>query len=479
MLLRILIPFLLPLSLLVAPFSAFAADPEQQQEGMPANEKFLGDYDEMVQARIIRALVPYSKTFYFLDRATARGISHDNLREFEKKINQNLKNKHLKVHVVIIPTARDRLLEDLKAGMGDLAVGNLTITPERLKLVDFSDPMMKNIDEVLVTNVKGPTLDNIGDLAGREIHVRKSSSYYESLLALNENLRKEGKKGVTIIPADENLEDEDLLEMVNAGLIPIIVMDSHKAEFWKKIFPHIKVQDDVKVKNGGKIAWAMRKNSPKLKAVVNTFVKQNKKGTLMGNMLFKRYLKNTEYVKKSLDQKELAKFDQAISLFKKYGKKYDFDWLMLGALAYQESTIDQSKRSHVGAIGVMQMLPTTAKDKNVNIPDIEKIGPNIHAGTKYLRFMMDRYFADEKMDELNKGLFAFAAYNAGPAKVAKLRKEAERMGLDPNIWFRNVELVAAKRMGRETVQYVSNIYKYYVAYKLISEIADKKEIKPK
>jgi membrane-bound lytic murein transglycosylase MltF len=298
-------------------------------------------------------------------------------------------------------------------------------------------------------------------------------------LSLNENLRKEGKIGVTIIPADENLEDEDLLEMVNAGLIPIIAMDSHKAEFWKKIFPHIKVQDDVKVKSGGKIAWAMRKNSPKLKAVVNTFVKQNKKGTLMGNMLFKRYLKNTEYVKESLDQKELAKFDQAISLFKKYGKKYDFDWLMLGALAYQESTIDQSKRSHVGAIGVMQMLPTTAKDKNVNVPDIGKIGPNIHAGTKYLRFMKDRYFADEKMDELNKGLFAFAAYNAGPAKVAKLRKEAERMGLDPNIWFRNVELVAAKRIGRETVQYVSNIYKYYVAYKLITEIADKKEIKPK
>ncbi|MCP4578288.1 MAG: lytic transglycosylase F, partial [Deltaproteobacteria bacterium] len=373
MLLKILIPFLLPLFLLVAPLSAVSADPEPQQGGMYANEKFLGDYDEMVKARIIRVLVPYSKTFYFLDRATARGIAHDNLREFEKGINRKLKNKHLKVHVLIIPTARNRLLDDLKAGLGDLAVGNLAITPERLKRVDFSDPMMENIDEVVVTHVKGPTLNTIGDLAGREIHVRKSSSYYESLLALNENLKKDGKKEIKIIPADENLEDEDLLEMVNSGLISMIVMDRHKAEFWKKIFPHIKVQGDVKVKGGGKIAWAMRKKSPKLKAVVNAFVKQNKKGTLMGNMLFKRYLKNTDYVKKSLNRKELAKFEQTLSLFKKYGKQYDFDWLMLAALAYQESTIDQSKRSHVGAIGVMQILPSTAKDKNVNIPNIKKI----------------------------------------------------------------------------------------------------------
>ena len=147
---------------------------------------------------------------------------------------------------------------------------------------------------------------------------------------------------------------------------------------------------------------------------------------------------------------------------------------MLAALAFQESKIDQDKRSHAGAVGVMQVLPTTAKDKNINIADIEKIDPNIHAGTKYLRFMMDRYFDDPKIDRLNRGLLAFASYNAGPAKISKLRKEAAAMGLDPNLWFRNVEVVAAKRIGRETVNYVSNIFKYYLAYRII---ADKKELK--
>jgi len=435
---------------------------------VPGNKKFTGDFDKMVKSRFVRVLVPFSKTFYFLDGAKAMGITHDLLKEFEKEINEGKKG-HLKIHVVIIPTARDRLLPDLVAGHGDLAVGNLTITEQRQKMVDFSDPILTNVDELVITGPKGPKLTSFVDLAGQEIHVRKSSSYYESLLKLNDRFKKSDLKPIKITAADENLEDEDLLEMVNSGLIPMIVMDSHKAHFWSQIFTKATVHAKIKIHSGGKIGWAMRKKSPQLKKVVNNFVSRNKKGTLMGNMLFKRYLQNTAYVKNSLSKEELKRFEQTLAIFQKYAKEYDFDWLMLAALSYQESGIDQSKKSHAGAIGAMQLLPSTAKDKNVNIPDISKIEANIHAGTKYLRFMMDRYFDDEKIDPLNRGLLAFASYNAGPAKVAKLRKEAESMGLDPNVWFRNVEVVAAKRIGRETVQYVSNIYKYYIAYKLIVE----------
>ncbi len=194
----------------------------------------------------------------------------------------------------------------------------------------------------------------------------------------------------------------------------------------------------------------------------------------MGNILFKRYLKSTKWVRNSLSDKEFQRFKKAVQFFKKYAEMYDFDWLVVAAMAYQESRIDQSKRSPAGAIGVMQLLPSTAADPNVGIQNIEKIENNIHAGVKYLRFMIDRYYAKEQMDRLNKLLFAFASYNAGPAKVAKFRKEAGEMGLNPNVWFRNVEIVAAKRIGRETVQYVSNIYKYYVAYRLI---VDKRALK--
>ena len=458
------------------PFSAMSAQEDGDAVRQTINKKWTGDFDKMVEGRSIRVLVPYSKTFYFLDGATPKGATYDMLKLFEKHLNEKLKTKHLKVHVLVIPTPRDRLIPGLAEGLGDIAAGNLTITDHRLKTVDFSDPFFKEVNEILVTGSESPKISTLSDLSNQTIHVRKSSSYYESLVGLNKQLSKEGKAPVNLVETNEYLEDEDLLEMVNAGLIPMIVIDSHKGDFWAQIFSNITLHPNIKFRENGKIAWAIRKNTPLLKTEVNKFVKKNKKGTLHGNIIFKQYLKNTKYVENNLDTDNRKKFNATIGYFKKYGDQYSFDWLMLAALAYQESTIDQNKRSHAGAVGVMQVLPTTAKDKNVNIPDIENIDPNIQAGTKYLRFMMDRYFNDPKIDRLNRGLLAFASYNAGPAKVSKLRKEAAELGLDHNIWFRNVEVVAAKRIGRETVQYVSNIFKYYLAYRLI---VDKEELKAK
>jgi len=287
--------------------------------------------------------------------------------------------------------------------------------------------------------------------------------------------KQAGKPRIKVISADETFEDEDLLEMVNAGLIPMIVMDSHKARFWEQIFDNIKVHPDIAVRTGGEIAWAFRKNSPKLKAVVNEYVKGHKKGTKLGNILLKRYLKNTKYVKNSVSEQEMKKYKAMVQLFKKYAGKYDFNYLMVIAQAYQESGLDNDRRSHAGAIGVMQLLPTTAADPNVNIADIKKLENNIHAGTKYLRFIIDRYYKDEPMDDVNKMLFAFASYNAGPARIKKLRKKTEKMGLNPNVWFRNVEIAAAKSIGRETVQYVRNIYKYYNTYQMVAKQVEKKQ----
>ena len=439
------------------------------------SQKRFGDFNELVATNQIRVLVPYSKTFYFLDGATQRGLTYDLLKEFEKFVNKKLKRKTMRVHVILIPTKRDQLFMDLVEGRGDIAAANLTITPQRLKLSDFSDPFLGGVDEIIVTGAKAPRIKTVDDLAGKEIFVRASSSYYSSLLRLNVEFQKTGRKQLKIILADDYLEDEDLLEMMNAGLIPMIVIDSHKSIFWSQIFKNITLHPHIKVRTGGRIAWAIRKKSPELKSIINEFVKLNKKGTLTGNILYKRYLQNTKWVSNSLGQEELERFNKALDLFEKYSSQYDFDWLMVAALAYQESGIDQSKRSPAGAVGVMQILPSTAADPNVNIPDIEDMENNIHAGVKYLRFIRNRYFENEPMDARNKMLFSFASYNAGAAKVARLRKHARQKGLDPNVWFRNVEIIAAEKIGRETVQYVSNIYKYYIAYRLIVDKLDQKE----
>lgn len=433
------------------------------------NEKWLGDFDGMVERRTIRVLVVPSKTFYFVDRGRQRGMTYDALVEFEKFVNRKLKTKTLKIHVVPIPVRRDKLMSGLESGLGDIAAANLTITDARKQVVDFSNPFGSGAKEVLVTGPSAPPISSTDDLAGKEIHVRFSSSYHESLVALNRQFEKSGRSPIRLTAASEVFEDEDLLELLQAGVIPMIVMDNHKAQFWQQIFDNIKVHGNIHVRSGGQIAWAFRKNSPRLKSIVNEFAKGHKKGTLMGNILLKRYLRDTRYIKNSLSAKELGKFETMVGLFKKFADEYRFDHLMIGAQAYQESGLDHSRRSSAGAIGVMQLLPSTAADPNVDIPDILKLDRNIHAGTKYMRFIIDRYFNDPAMDAVNQVLFGFAAYNAGPARVAKLRRKAAQAGFDPNRWFQNVEVIAAREIGRETVQYVSNIYKYYAAYSMVRE----------
>jgi len=305
------------------------------------------------------------------------------------------------------------------------------------------------------------------DLSGREIHVRTSSSYYESLTGLNKIFRQKGLNPVILKPADEVFEDEDLLEMVNAGLLPMIVMDDHKANFWAMIFDGIEVRSDLVVRQGGDIGWAFRKGSPGLEKAINDFVRKDGQGTAFGNDLFRRYLKDARWIVNSTASEEIRKFNETVVFFKKYGDRYNFDFLLLTALGYQESRLDQNARSPKGAIGVMQVLPTTAE--HMEIDDIDRLENNINEGAKYLRFVADQYFKEDAVDGVNRTLFAFAAYNAGPGKIRQLRKKAKTRGYDPDRWFNNVELVAAKEIGRETVQYVSSIYKYYVAYQLVLE----------
>ncbi len=441
----------------------------EQDEKVELVKTWTGDYEGMLERRQVRVLVVPNKMFYFIDKGQPRGVHVDLFREFEKFINGKVKTGARTIRIIFVPVSRDQLLTALVEGHGDIAAANLTITEERQKEVDFGDPMGTGVKEILVTGPSAPAVESLDDLSGQELHLRPSSSYYEHVARINAAFQKQGKPPINIVPASEYLEDADLLEMVNADLISMVIVDDHKARFWGEIFEKITLHPDIAVHEGGEIAWAFRKNSPKLAAVVNEFVKGHKKGTLLGNMLFKRYLKENKWARNALRPEELKKFQAVVDLFKQYADRYDFDYLMTGALAYQESQLDHSKRSQAGAVGIMQILPTTAADKNISIPDVKKLENNIHAGHKYLRFLQDRYFNDPAIATLDRYLFTFAAYNAGPARVSSLRQEAGNRGLDPNVWFQNVEVIAAEKIGRETVQYVSNIYKYYISYKFARE----------
>ena len=424
-----------------------------------------GDFEAMKKRRIIRALVPYSKTFYYVERGRPRGISYDVFKAFEDDLNKKLKSKTIKVHVLFFPLGRDELVSRLVDGWGDVIFADLTITPERQKSVDFSEPMYTGIKEIVVTGPGGPQIGSLDDLSGKEIFIRRDTSYYEHIQEFNGRLAAAGKAPVQIREAPAELEAEDILEMVNAGLIGATIVDRYKAVMWARVFKNLQLHNDVALHEGAENAFMIRKGSPQLKAVLDEFVTKHGQGTSFGNSIVNRYVKDPKFVKNAVGDDERKRFGAAVDLFRKYGDRYDVDYLLMMAQGFQESALDQNAKSPVGAIGIMQVMPATGKDLKVG--DITQLEPNIHAGVKYVRFMIDQFYADEPMTPLNKGLFAFASYNAGPGRVAQLRREAARRGLDPNRWFHNVELVAADRIGPETVTYVSNIYKYYTTYKLL------------
>ncbi|MCZ6507820.1 MAG: transporter substrate-binding domain-containing protein, partial [Acidobacteria bacterium] len=444
-----------------------AAGQIQGEHALLARAKvpLFGDLAEIRQRRTLRVLASYGKTRFFHDRGRARGFEVEMLREYEKFLNRGM-STYDRVRIVFVPTPFDRLLEDLSRGLGDVAAAGLTITPERRRLAMFADPYLRDVREVVVVHRKTRDIESLNDLAGRKVLVRSGSSYVAHLGALSRQLVVDGHPPIEVVEADRRLVTEDLLEMVNAGVVGVTVADHHLAAALSEVLPEIVIRDDLAIHSGGEIAWAVRTDSPELRASLNAFVRRHKKGSLLGNILFKRYYGGSQWITNPLSAADRARLDEKVALFRKYGTLYGFDWLALAAQAYQESGLDQGAKSRAGAVGVMQLLPSTAAGKPINITDVHLLENNIHAGAKYLAFLRDRYFSDEQIEPAARVDLAWAAYNAGPARINRLRREAADRGFDPNKWFFNVEKIAAEQIGRETVDYVANINKYYFCYRL-------------
>jgi membrane-bound lytic murein transglycosylase MltF len=443
-----------------------------------ARDLYTGDLDGIMKRRNIRVLTTFNRTNFFIHQGNKHGFEYSLLRDYEKKLNEGRGRRDLKVHMEFIPVPRDELIPRLLKGEGDIAAAGLTITSARLEKVDFTEPYLTGIDEVVVTGRGARNIAEIEDLSGKKVHVRKSSSYYESLRTLNGRLKEKGLDPVKIAHVAEGLETEDIFELVSAGTLDITVADSHLAQIWSGVQENLLVHEHLKVRSGGRIAWMVRKGSPRLKASLDGFIRTRRKGTKFGNIYFNRYYKDKKWVARPLAREERKRLEEYKGLFQKYSDMYDIPWLFTAAVAYQESGFDNSKRSAAGAVGIMQVLPSTAADKNVGVPDIEKLENNIHAGVKYLDFLRDRYFADEEIDELNKIHFVLASYNAGPGNVRKARGKAGAWSVDDSRWFKNVEVVTLRTVSPEPVQYVVNIHRYHLLFaRYFKNLEERKALK--
>jgi membrane-bound lytic murein transglycosylase MltF len=448
----------LALVLAISDFSAHAAGGGFKTD----TGTYTGDFDMMLKRGIIRVAVPFSRTQFFYDKGMQHGLAADAIRDLETHLAKQFPGKrHLTV--IITPMTFDRLLPSVVEGKADIAAGNITVTPERLEAVDFTVPITDSMNEIVVTGPGAPALTSLDDLSGRDVHVRGATSYRQSLDALNERFAREGKAPVNIVLLPEELEDEDELDMLNAGLIQIVVKDDRLVALWQDFLPHITPRPDIVLRTDGVIAWAIRKNSPKLKAVLDGIIPDSTRKGLQ-RAVYAQFEIDAKKMRNARGDEDMRRFDALVGLFRKYGGQYGFDSLLLMALGYQESGLDQSLRSPSGAIGVMQIMPATGR--TLQVGDIRQVEPNIHGGAKYLAAMVDAYFKGAPLNETNRTLFAFASYNAGVDRIASIRKMAEKQGLNPNVWFNNVELVVAREVGQGPVRYVRNIFKYYVAYKL-------------
>jgi membrane-bound lytic murein transglycosylase MltF len=459
--------FILPLARAEAVHPAPSAlddpPPPSEDVSLPLNfERHTGDLDEMVKRRTIRALVILNPLGFFYDEGLPKGAMYEALQAFQSFVNRRLHTDATsKVEVTFLPVRLDQLEAALTTGMGDIIAYLVAVMPDREHRVAFSTPIRKDVTPIVVTEDKYGTISTLAELGGKEVYVNPLTVYYQSLQKVNDSLRRQDQAPIVIRAADSNLTEDDLVQMVNAGLIPGTVTTSIRADLWSRVLHNLKPHPELTIGNRSSVAWVMRKNNPRLKQLVDEFVESHAVGTSFGNTLLRRYLENTNWVKHSTAKHAMDKFRALEAIFQKYGAEYDFDYLMLAAQGYQESMLNQNLRGPHGGVGIMQVIPREAAASPINIRDVYDAANNIHAAAKMLRHFADTYFTDPRIDPLNRALFVLASYNAGPTRISRLRERAKDQGLDPNVWFENVELLAAKDIGQVTLVYVRNIYKYY------------------
>lgn len=431
-------------------------------------ETWTDDLPELRKRGVIRVLVEYSRTDFFVVRGELFGFECELLKQYESFLNRN-RHGGLRTRVVFVPMALGEIIPALLAGKGDIAAAGLTVTPEREWVAAFSAPYVEHVSEVLVASRNAPPVKSLEDLAGRAVCIVGSSSHAEHLRSFSNALAEKGAKPIQVVEAPREFTEEDLLEMTNAGIYQYIVVDSRTANIWAKVLPQIAVHPDIRVASEGRIAWAVRKENKELLASIDGYFHSDKDTALENaRKLVPKYYENTQWVINPNGNAYTEKLRQYAAHFQASCQAYDFDWLMAVALAFQESHFDERLVSNMGAIGLMQVLPKTGASlgfRNVRPPK-----ENIHAGVCYLDQMKHKDFADASIPEDQRIYFLMAAYNAGPNRINRLRRIAEKMGLNPNIWFGNVEYVAMNSLGEDVLNYVANIKKYYAAYRMAYEL---------
>ncbi len=444
------------------------------------NEPWTGDLDGIRERRLIRVITTYNRTNFFISNGQGRGLEFEAMTRFgawfadRRTPDAARGGPAVMMKVVFVPVPREELITALLDGRGDVIAAGMTATEERARRVLFTDPYIRRVDEVVVRHKDAPELGAIEDLSGRTLLLTRGASYVANARALSERLVAAGRAPIRIIEAPSHLETEDVLELVNAGAAQYTVADDHLAEVWDKLLPDLVVQHGIHLVSGGVLAWAVRPEAKALKAALDAFLGPLLADRATAMTIYRRYFENVTFIRNPWDETARGRVRQLAPHFRTASERVGFEWLLMTAQGFQESRLDQNARSQVGARGVMQLMPATAREIGVrNIDDAED---NIHGGVRYMERLRSTYFNDPAIPPEVQIQFALAGYNAGPNRINRLRQEAARQGLDPNLWFGHVERVVQQKVGSEPVRYVANIFAIYATYAMAEDLlADRAE----
>ena len=429
-------------------------------------QEFTDDLPGLIERGRLRMITRNNSMTYFIHRGLQVGFEYELMKKFATEHGLRLE--------IVIPDSHAELLHFLNEGKGDVVAAAMTITPERQALAAFTRPY-NEVDELVVVRADNDSIASLGDLAGRTVHVRASSSFYTTLTALQDSL-----EGLEIVALPDDVETEDILAGVEEGLYGITLCDSNLLDVELAYGRRLKAAFSIK---STELGWAVRKGNPALLASLDHYVKREK-GGLFFNMMKKRYFKSSRAIARAKDSMrvdlggQLSPFD---GLAKKYAVRYGQDWRLLTAQMYQESKFDPDAVSWVGAQGLMQIMPKTGEQlgfRNLKDPEV-----SIHAGAKYMHRLLDRFGREIPVKERIR--FALASYNVGYGHLLDARHLAREQGWNPDRWFGQVEKAMRllsqpayyKRArygfcrGGQPVHYVENIQDLYDAYVAILENA--------
>lgn len=454
--LRSLLIFLLTLGLTLAgPANARLPGPQQH---VPASQ--VRDLAQIRSSKVLRVLVNQSRNSSGEVKGEPVGVEHHRLRSLEHYLNARARDGQ-EIRLKLIPRAKEQLLAALQRGEGDLAAPGELLDPSLVRGVSGSAPVRDQVQLMLVGRKGERSFSRIEQLSGRTVALTSASAAGAVIEQLNQQLALRKRAAIKVEWVDPSLAVEDVLEMVQAGIYHLTVVERPIAQRWARVMPRLRLDSRVHLGQPQAMRWYVRRDASMLLATVDRFL-QGYRAPANQDAAFERIYRRQYRVHDPLARKSRKRLESVRAVLQKHGAAQQIDWLNLAALAFKESTLNPAARGSGGAHGLMQITPSAAR--RVGVSNTATVDGNVQAGARYLALIRRKFFASPQLNERERMAFVLAAYNLGPERVQAMRAEARRRGLNGNQWFFQTERIAMEQVGMGPVNFVNSVNKYFLAF---------------